>query len=160
MTRVSAESEPGPVASPEDPTQTARTGLVGTVQRLYALEPVRFVLVGGVNSVFSFLVFAGLLAALQDHVHYLVVLVVTTAIGILEAYLLQRWITFRASGHWWADLARFSSVYLVAFIANLGLLPLLVEVVGVPVLAAQAIVMAVNAIGTYVAHRAFSFRRS
>jgi putative flippase GtrA len=158
--RASATSGHEPDLTESDAVPVARTGLVGTVRRLYALEPVRFVLVGGINSAFSFLLFAGLQTALQDHVHYLWVLSVTTAIGILEAYLLQRWITFRASGHWWADLARFSSVYLVAFVANLGLLPLLVEVVGVPVLPAQAIIMVANAVCTYLAHRLFSFRRA
>ncbi len=149
-----------PVTSGGEPFPAPRSGLVGTVQRLYALEPVRFVLVGGFNSVFAYLVFAGLQATLKDHVHYLVVLVVSTVIGILEAYLLQRWITFRATGHWWADLARFSSVYAVAFVVNLGTLPLLVEVFNVPVLAAQAVIMVATAVGTYVAHRAFSFRRT
>jgi putative flippase GtrA len=157
---VSAASDQGAGTADSNAVPIPQTGLVATVRRLYALEPVRFVLVGGFNSAFSFLLFAVLQTTLQDHVHYLVVLSVTTAVGILEAYVLQRWITFRASGHWWADLARFSSVYLVAFVANLGLLPLLVEIVGVPVLAAQAIIMVANAVCTYVAHRVFSFRRA
>ena len=104
-------------------------GLVGHVRRLSGYEPVRFVAVGAVNSLFAYLVFAGLHTALGERVHYTVVLVIATVVGILEAYVLQRWLTFRATGHWWKDLARFSTVYAVAFVVNLGTLPLLVEVV-------------------------------
>jgi len=38
-------------------------------------------------------------------------------------------------------------------------LPLLVEVVGMPVLLGQAVVVAPTVIASFVAHRSFSFRR-
>jgi hypothetical protein len=66
---------------------------------------------------------------------------------------------FRVSGRWWRDLARFWSVYLVALAINLVALPLLVEIAHVSVLPAQAIVMLGVAMGTFVAHRRFTFRR-
>jgi putative flippase GtrA len=55
--------------------------------------------------------------------------------------VLQRWLVFRVSGRWWRDLARFWSVYLVALAVNMLALPLLVELVHLPVLPAEAIVM-------------------
>jgi len=119
----------------------------------------RFALVGVVNSAFSYAVFAGLQVAIGRRVHYLVLLVIAHIVGVLEAYVLQRWLVFQVSGHWWRDLARFWSVYLVALGVNLVALPLLVEVVHVPVLPAQAIIMVGTALGTFVAHRSFSFRR-
>lgn len=119
----------------------------------------RFVLVGVVNSAFGFGVFAALQLTLGVRVHYLVLLVASHVVSVLEAYVLQRWLVFQVSGRWWRDLARFWSVYLVALVVNMALLPLLVEVVHVPVLPAQALVMAVTALGSFVAHRNFSFRR-
>jgi putative flippase GtrA len=130
--------------------------------RLVALldtQVVRFALVGVLNTAFAFVVFAALQITLGDRLHYMVILVVATIVGILEAYVMQRWLVFRVSGRWWRELVRFSSVYGVALGVNAVALPLLVEVFHVPVLPAQAIVMLATALGTFVVHRAFTFRR-
>jgi putative flippase GtrA len=119
----------------------------------------RFAMVGVVNSVFGFGVFAGLQFAIGGLMHYLVILLIAHVVSVLEAYLLQRWLVFRVSGQWWRDLARFWSVYLVALAINLVALPLLVEMAHVSVLPAQAIIMLGTALGTFVAHRSFTFRR-
>jgi putative flippase GtrA len=139
--------------------QPSEGGLTVRVRALPATELVRFGLVGVVNTAFSFAVFAGLQATLGHVVHYLVVLVISHVIGVLEAYVLQRWLVFRVRGHWWRDLARFWSVYLVSLGVNLALLPVLVELLHMEILPAQAIVMALQAFGTYVAHKMFTFKR-
>lgn len=131
----------------------------GVLRRALDRRSVRFVLVGGVNTLFSFGVFAALQVTVGEHVHYLVILAVSHVVGVLEAYVLQRRLVFRVSGHWWRDLAKFWSVYLVALGVNAVALPALVEILGVPVLPAQAAVMLGTAVGTFVVHRAFTFRR-
>ena len=131
-----------------------RQGVLGFLDR----QALRFAIVGVVNSVFAFGVFAAMQLTIGGFVHYLGVLVMAHVLGVLEAYVLQRWLVFRVSGRWWRDLARFWSVYLVALAVNLVALPLLVEVAHVPVLPAQAIVMLGTALGTFVAHRSFTFR--
>ena len=98
-------------------------------------------LVGLVNTAFGFGLFAALEITFGDAIPYLYLLVVAHLVSVLEAYLLQRMLVFRVQGHWWRDLARFWSVYLVALGLNLLALPLLVEVLGLPVLTAQALVL-------------------
>ena len=132
-----------------------RPGIRGVLDH----QVLRFAMVGGVNTVFGFVVFAGLQLTIGTHVHYLVILLIAHVVSVLEAYVLQRWLVFRVSGRWWRDLARFWSVYLVALAINLVALPLLVEIVHLSVLPAQTIVMLGVALGTFVAHRSFSFRR-
>lgn len=119
----------------------------------------RFGLVGVVNTVFGYGVFIALQMTLGTVTHYLVVLGVSHVLGVLEAYVLQRWLVFRAVGHWWRDLARFWSVYLVSLGVNALALPLLVEVLNMQVIPAQGVVILASALGTYFAHRSFSFRR-
>lgn len=130
------------------------------VRAILRIQGVRFILVGGVNSVFAFVLFAALQATLGQVVHYLVVLVLAQVVGILEAYVLQRWLVFQARGRWWRDLVRFASVYAVSFCVNAVMLPALVELAHVPVVPAQAIVMVVVACGTFVVHQRFTFRHS
>jgi putative flippase GtrA len=121
-------------------------------------ELVRFGLVGLVNTAFGFAVFVVLQLTLGRIVHYLVVLVVANVIAILWAYVLQRRLVFRFIGGWWAGLLRFSVVYLGAFAANLVMLPALHELLHIDVIPAQAIATVVQAFGTYLAHRLFTFR--
>jgi putative flippase GtrA len=122
-------------------------------------QVLRFAMVGVLNSVFGFGVFAGLQLTMGGRMHYLVILVIAHIVAVLEAYVLQRWLVFRVTGRWWRDLARFWSVYLGALAINLVALPLLVEIGQVSVLPAQAIVMLGTALATFVAHRHFTFRR-
>ena len=132
-----------------------RPGIRGALDH----QVLRFGLVGVLNSVFGFGVFAGMQLAAGGRVHYLLILLISHVVSVLEAYVLQRRFVFRVGGRWLRDLARFWSVYLVAFAVNLAALPLLVEIVHVSVLPAQAIVMLSVALGTFVAHRTFTFRR-
>ena len=118
----------------------------------------RFVLVGIVNTLFGLLIFAGLELLVGDTVPYLVVLVAAHVVNVTEAFLTQRLLVFRAQGHWWGDYARFWSVQLASLAINATLLPLLVEIVGLPVLLAQAVVVTLIAAGSFWAHKNFTFR--
>lgn len=131
----------------------------GLVRRLLRIEFVRFGLIGLVNTAFGYGLFILLQLTLGQVTHYLVVLVVSNAVAVVQAYVLQRRLVFRFTGGWWAGLARFSTVYALAFAANLLLLPLFVEVIGVRVIPAQGVILAIQALGTYAAHRWFTFRR-
>jgi putative flippase GtrA len=122
-------------------------------------QGIRYLIVGGWNTLFAFLAFAALNAAFGDDVNYMFLLLPATVLAILNAYIGYRTFVFKVSGHWWRDLGRFSLVYVGAFVANLTLLPLLVEVVGLPVLAAQAIVTGGTVIVSFFSHRSFSFSR-
>ena len=121
---------------------------------------VRFAMVGVVNSAFGYGVFAALQISIGRQIHYLVILGISHVIGVLEAYLLARWLVFQVRGRWWRELLRFWSVYLVALGINAVALPLLVEVAHLAVLHAQAIIMLGTAFGSFFAHRSFTFRRA
>ncbi|OUE27212.1 GtrA family protein [Clavibacter michiganensis] len=128
---------------------------------------VRFLLVGGFNTVFAFALFAALEAtagrALDDAgqpiAGSLVPLLGSYAVAILAAFALYRRLVFRVRGHVLRDLGRFVSVYLVSITLNAVLLPVLVAV-GVPRLGAQALLVVVITVISYVGHGRFSFRRS
>lgn len=154
------EVENDGAASADAPARAGgRRQLPDRVRTLLEIEVVRFGLVGVVNTAFGYGLFIVLELTVGHVLHYLVILGISHVLGVIEAYLLQRWLVFRARGHWWRDLMRFWSVYLVALGFNAAALPFLHEVMGVAVIPAQGIVLLVSALGTYVAHRNFSFRR-
>lgn len=120
----------------------------------------RYLVIGGFNTAFGIACFVGLQQTLGQHVGYLAVLVVAWVLNVLEAFLTYRFLVFRVRGHFLLDLARFASVYLASFAVNLVALPLAVELLGLPVIAAQTGVWAVVVIASYTAHSSFSFRRA
>jgi putative flippase GtrA len=59
-----------------------------------------------------------------------------------------------------ADLWRFVTVYLSALVVNFVLLPVLVEIAHLRVLVAQALIVFVTSLMSWVGHKNFSFRRA
>ena len=127
-----------------------------SIRALLAREQVRFLLVGGVNTLVGygfyalFLIFAG----------YLVSLYLSYAVAVSIAFVLHRRFTFRVSGNVVVDFVRFVGVYVISLAVNSAVLPLLVEVAGMHPLAAQAIALLITTLISYVGHKWFSFRRS
>ncbi len=123
-------------------------------------KELRYLLVGGWNTLFAYLVFAALQLTVGRVVGYIPVLFATQVISIINAYLCYRLFVFRVDGGWWMDLLRFSTVYWIVFGVNIVALPLMVSVLGMNVLVAQAIFLVITVIASYFAHNHFSFRRS
>jgi putative flippase GtrA len=133
---------------------------VGRFRGMHRDPRVAFVGVGAVNTVLGTAFFVGLELTLGRVAGYLVVLVVAHVLSVLCAFVLHRRLVFRVRGNVLLDLGRFELVYIGGLGANMVLLPLMVEVGGLPVIAAQLIVVAIMAPLSYLAHRHFSFRRS
>ncbi|PPF57056.1 GtrA family protein [Clavibacter michiganensis] len=136
------------------------------IRALLRDERVAFLLVGGFNTVFAFLLFAGLAATAGRALDAaglpvlgsLVPLAGSYAVAVLVAFALYRRLVFRVRGHVLRDLARFVSVYAVSITLNAVSLPLLVAT-GLPRLVAQASIVVAITLISYVGHRWFSFRR-
>jgi putative flippase GtrA len=131
----------------------------GPARPLLDDERFRFLLVGGWNTVFGYGIFVVLERTLGQATHYLLALLVAHVIATLVAFLGHRYITFRVKGSFFKDLVRFWSVYAGLLAVNAIMLPLLVEVGGVPVLLAQALFIVVTTLTSYAGHKYFSFRR-
>lgn len=122
-------------------------------------QGLRYLVVGGFNTAFGFSSFAALHLLFEDDLHYLVILVAAWVINVFEGYVAYRYLVFKVRGHFWRDLGRFSLVYVGAFCFNLVALPVGVDLIGLPVLVTQGIVLVVTIAASFVAHRRFSFRR-
>jgi putative flippase GtrA len=120
----------------------------------------RYLVIGGWNTISSYLLFVVLQLAFGRAVYYLVLLAMTMVVSVLQAFVLYRKFVFHATGgHWPRQLLRFSQVYAGAFAVNLSLLPLLVEVVGLPVIVAQGLLVVTTVVTSFVGHRKWSFGR-
>lgn len=127
---------------------------------LHRDQRVAFVGVGAVNTVLGVAFFVGLELTLGRIAGYIVVLLVAHVLSVLCAFMLHRQLVFRVRGGVLLDLGRFEMVYIGGLGVNMVLLPFLVEVVGLPVIAAQLAVVCILAPMSFLGHRHFSFRRS
>ena len=126
----------------------------------------RFLLVGGINTGFGFLVFVVLdltLGRALDNrgltiIASIATLLIAHTIASVLAFILYRRFVFRVSGNVPIDFIRFESVYAVPLAVNLLVLPVLVAL-GIPRILAQGCIIVVTTIFSYFGHRLFSFRR-
>jgi putative flippase GtrA len=130
----------------------------GWLLRVVRDQRVAFLAVGATNTVIGYLLFAAILLLLGQRL-YLVALVSAYVISVLIAFVLYRSLVFRVRGHVLRDLWRFVTVYLAAFAVNLVVLPLLVEFAHLRVLVAQALIVLITSLMSWVGHKHYSFRR-
>jgi len=122
-------------------------------------QGVRYLIVGIWNTIFGYGLFAVLEVSLGNRIPYILLLAVAQVVATINAFFCYRWLVFKVSGYFWRDLWRFSLVYAGAFAVNLVALPFLVEVFGMNVLVAQALVVGGTIVASFLLHRNFSFGR-
>jgi len=121
-------------------------------------QKIRYLIIGGWNTVFGYGVFAALYFWLEGLIHYLIVLSISYVLSITNAYIGYKLFVFRTRGNILREYLRFYVVYGAAFLVNLATLPLFVEILKLNMYVAQGIVTIITILGSYVLHKNFSFR--
>jgi len=101
----------------------------------------RFLFAGGFNTLVGLSTYPILYFALKTfHLHYMVILVLNHSICVPIAYITNKYLVFRTRGNHLKEFLRFSSFYSIYFLANLLLMPLMVEVAGMHPALTQVII--------------------
>jgi putative flippase GtrA len=132
------------------------------ITRLLADERVRFTIVGGINTAVGYGLFALFYLLFGKWIGYIASLYASYFFATLLAFYLHRRFTFRVAGtgSLLMDFLRFQGVYVIALIINTVALPLLVELAHMHALVAQALIVILTTVLSYVGHKFFSFRRA
>jgi putative flippase GtrA len=133
---------------------------LGWPARLYfrRREQLLYLVVGGWNTVFGYCIWAALQFLLGNHLHYLVVMLISWPIAVVNAYVGYRYIVFRSRGSILREFPRFSLVYVVTLVVNLALLPIALHVLPLNIYAVQALLTVLVVVCSYLSHKHFSFR--
>jgi putative flippase GtrA len=94
---------------------------------------------------------------LDDKLPYLVVTAVANLSTALIAYSAYRTFVFASTTGWLRGFPKFYTVFLLGLACSLLGMPLLIKVLGSPVLLAQAIVIAIVPFISYLLHRFWTF---
>jgi len=150
-------------ADSDTPTKAGSAVSGRSYERLRGLhrdQRVAFMGVGAFNTLMGAVFFVTLELTLGRLLGYLVVLLMAHVLSVLCAFGLHRRLVFRVTGNVLVDLVRFEMVYLSGLAINMVLLPVLVEVVQLPVILSQFLIVSVTALVSFFGHKHFSFRRS
>lgn len=117
----------------------------------------RYTLVGGVSAALFCGLFATGLFILEGDVSYLPIAVGAHIVSAVVVYPLHRAFVFRRRVPWLAGFARFYLVFGGGFVFSVIGLAVLVEMVGLPVLGAQAVMIVVLLVVGYLLQRFWVF---
>jgi putative flippase GtrA len=133
--------------------------MLDKAKKLVGDEKFKFLLTGGFNTIFGFVIFSAIQWSLGRYITYIGSLYVSHLISSTVAFATYRRYVFVVQGHMFRDFWRFQTVYIVPLIANTFLLPAIVLTSHINVYLAQGIATLVLTIVSYLGHKYFSFRR-
>ena len=132
-----------------------------TINHLVAkfnLPFIRYLMVGGWNTLFGVGLYIIAYTLLQKHVHYLVLSIPCNIIAITNAYICYKLFVFRTRGNWLREYLRFYVVYGVAMIVGMALLALFVEVFHLHPAWASIVITAITVVFSFFGHKRISFK--
>ena len=129
--------------------------ITGLIKKLFNDKRVRFLFVGGINTVVGYGAYALFIAIGLNP--YLAT-TFSTIIGVINSYFWNKYFTFRQPKKSLTEVLRFVSVYAISYVANLLLVYLFVDCWGMDKYISGAVCLFVVTIVSYVGHNFFSFK--
>ncbi|MBL0075841.1 MAG: GtrA family protein [Rhodocyclaceae bacterium] len=120
-------------------------------------QVLRFLLIGGWNTLFGYLCFFVIYQLAGSFLHYLLVSILAHCVAVSQSYVTQRYIVFRSNATMGAEFLRFNGSHLGVLLLGLLAMFVLVEVIELSPLWAQALVTAGSVFLSYGLHSRVSF---
>lgn len=121
-------------------------------------EKIKFLIVGGWNTLFGYLIFIGLYYYFPIKMHYMLILVLSNILSITNAYISYKCLVFKTKGNYLAEYLRFYGVYGSVILLGLAMFPFMVEVLHFHPILAQTIMTIITVCISYFGHKHFSFK--
>ena len=117
---------------------------------------VRFLITGGINTLFGYLVYA--CGVVVFGLSYFWAIVLSYVVGVTFSFFMFRAFVFTTGDRGWRSYTRFIPTYVVIFAANVAALHILVDLAGWNKLLAQAVVVPGCAVLSFIFNRIFVFK--
>ena len=130
-------------------------------------QKIRFLLVGGFNTVFAYLVlnFLNILFSLllKDTFSPVVIaniaLIIQYILTINVSFITMRYYVFQSHGDWYKEWLKAWSVYIFLYLINAPVLTFMMTILGWSTWVAQGIYLIFSTIITFLLHKYYSFRK-
>lgn len=120
-------------------------------------EALRFLLVGGWNTLISILLFGMVLKLMQD---YKISLFISHIISVFHSFVNLRIFVFQSKGHFWKEYFKVNCVYTVYFLLNFVMLFASVELLKLHAFFSQSVITCILVIISYLANKHFTFKNA
>lgn len=120
-------------------------------------QKLRFLLVGGYNTVFSYLLFAGLLWGFDGQYEQMA-LALSFAISSINSFWTQKIYVFASKEPAWPEFVRCLGTWGISYVLNAVLLLILVDGLNTNAYIAQGIVLAILTVFSWIMLKYFAFK--
>ncbi len=129
--------------------------IVDWVKKVFGDKRIRFLFVGGLNTAVGYGFYALFISIGLDPY---VATTLSTVLGVINSYFWNKYFTFRQPKKSLSEILRFVLVYAISYGANLGLVYVFIDMLGMNSYLSGVICLFVTTIVSYVGHNFFSFK--
>lgn len=127
------------------------------LNQAWARSEVRYIIVGLWNTFFALMAFVITLNLFEDKLPLWSILTISSAIGVSQSFVTQRKFVWRSTNVVWHEFPKFITVSAFQYLANLVLLHVFTQRLGLPALASQLVIMVFLITTTFVVLRLWVF---
>ena len=118
---------------------------------------VRYVIIGGWNTLFGMGAYIVLYKLLHDRINYLILMIPTNILAITNAYIGYKLFVFKTKGNYIREYLRCYVVYGGSIALSFVLMYILVSILGLHPILAQCPCVVISIAASYIGHKRFSF---
>ena len=118
---------------------------------------IRYILAGGWNTLFGYVVSLLLYYSLIEYVHIVGVALIAHFFAISMAFFTYKLFVFKTRGSWCQEYMRSYLIYGNTILVSVGLLWFMVDYIAVPFWIAQGLIISITVILSYVGHSRYTF---
>jgi putative flippase GtrA len=153
--------------------------MLNTIIKLYLItenfwfkfpQKLRYLLVGGFNTVFAYSILAILIWTyekinisnnlnLNEEIIANLALFTQYVLCVNVSFITMKYYVFQSKGNWRAEFVKAWSVYIFLYLINAPIMTFLMVTMNLHALVAQAIYLIFSTIITYILHKYYSFRK-
>ncbi|MEG1048665.1 MAG: GtrA family protein [Bacilli bacterium] len=126
------------------------------IKKLFKNEKIRFLFVGGLNTIVGYVSYALLLYC---NINFLIANTISTVIGMTHSYFWNKYFTFKSKGSSKKEIFKFICVYAVSYITGLITLFIIVEQFGINQYLAGLVNLMFTTLISWFGHKYFSFKK-
>ena len=122
-------------------------------------EKIRYLLVGCFNTLAGYSIGVGIYAALKNNFDIVLIGLIANFFSISVSFLTYKIIVFKTKGMWLSEYMKSFMIYGGIALVGIFFLWLFVAQIKISIWIAQALVIGVTVIFSYIGHSRFTFRR-
>ena len=120
-------------------------------------QEIRYILVGGWNTLFSLCLFIFAYTRLQDLLHYIIVAVICHIFSVMQSFITFKYFVFQTKGNFLLEYIKINMSYIGVLLCNLLLLYIFCDIYNLDPRLASVINAFIMAFFSYFLHKIFTF---